>query len=247
MDFQLINKKDYPNLFPNLDPQQYPSHLEYEGSSSFLYSKCPKIAVVGTRNISPYGRKIIQEIIPDLANQGFVIISGGAFGIDIESQKTAYHFSNKLVTVLGSGLHHKAPKTNKPYFQDFIKNGGCLLSPFSSNTHPSKYTFVQRNQIIASLADVVIILEASSRSGSIYTANYASEQGIPVACFPGDKYHSLTQGTHQLIQKGAHLVLNTSDIVSLIPNHRLKHLKPPQNKPQSKPSNIYDELYSMLS
>jgi DNA processing protein len=249
MDFQKVQKNHFPTLFPTLDPESYPSILEFEGSSEHLYSKCPKVAIVGTRNITPYGRKIINEVLPDLANMGFIIVSGGAFGVDIESQKTASHFTNRLITVLGSGLHHKAPKTNKPYFQKFIQKGGCLVSPFTSNTHPNKYTFVQRNQIIASLADIVILIEAGQKSGSIHTANYASEQGIPVACFPGDKYSSLTKGTHSLVQKGAHLVLNTTDIVDLIPNHRLKHLQKPKpsNTQNTLKPNIYNQLHSMLN
>jgi DNA processing protein len=247
MDFQTISKDQYPRIFPTLSPDQYPETLQFEGNSEHIFSQNPRIAIVGTRNITPYGRKIISEIIPPLANQGFTIVSGGAFGVDIESQKTAFHFTNKLITVLGSGLHHKAPKTNKPFFTKVIKSGGTILSPFPEDIHPTKYTFVQRNQIIASMTDLVIVIEAGQKSGSIHTANYASEQGIPVASFPGNIHNPLSKGTNQLIQNGAHLVTSTDEIISLIPKHRLEKLKPSSKRQITKPQSVYNELYQMLS
>ncbi len=247
MDFLQIPKDSFPRVFPTLSHEEYPQVLEYEGNSEPLFSKNPRIAIVGTRNITPYGLKILQTIIPDLATKGFTIVSGGAFGVDIESQKIASHFTSKLITVLGSGLHHKAPKTNKKHFLNFINNGGCLLSPFGSDIHPTRFTFVQRNQIIASLSDLVIVIEAGPKSGSIHTANYASEQGIPVACFPGSIHSELSQGTNHLIQNGAHLVTSTEEILTLIPNHKLQNLKSTINKKTIPRSNLYDDLYQMIS
>lgn len=247
MDFQVIPKNKYPKLFPTLSSAEYPEILQFEGSSEHIFSNNPRIAIVGTRNITPYGQKIISEIIPPLASKGFTIVSGGAFGVDIESQKTASYFTNKLVTVLGSGLHHKAPKTNKPFFTNVIKQGGTLLSPFPEDVHPTKFTFVQRNQIIASLADLILVIEAGSKSGSIHTANYGSEQGIPVAAFPGSIHAPLSKGTNKLIQTGAHLVTSIEEIISLIPKHRLDCLSKIKSKAITKPKSIYSELYEMLN
>lgn len=245
MDFQTIPKDQYPKIFPNLSPDQYPEILQFEGNSEHIFSKNPKISIVGTRNITPYGRKIVSEIVSTLAQNGFTIISGGAFGIDLESQKMASYFTNKLITILGSGLHHKAPKTNKPFFTKVIKQGGTILSPFPDKTHPTRFTFVQRNQIIASLSDLVLVIEAGKKSGSIHTANYASEQGIPVAAFPGNIFQELCHGTNNLIKNGAHIVTSVDEIISLIPKHRLSHLKAPTHKTQ-KPDSIYNQLYQMI-
>lgn len=247
MDFQTIPKNKYSKIFPTLSPDEYPSTFQYEGNSQHIFSSNPRIAIVGTRNITPYGRRIISEIIPSLSTKGFSIVSGGAFGIDIESQRSALHFTNKLITVLGSGLHHKTPKTNQPFFQKVIQSGGTIVSTFPSGTHPTKYTFVQRNQIIASLSDLIIVIEAGQKSGSIHTANYASEQGIPVACFPGNITNPLSKGTNKLIQNGAHLVTSVEEIISLIPKHRLDNLSKPLNPKSTKPSSFYNELFSMLN
>ena len=250
MPYSQINNSDFPKIFPSLNPKEYPQTLQFEGNSKHIFSQSPKIAVVGSRNITPYGKKILTQIIPDLCHQGFTIVSGGAFGVDILSQKIASNFTDKIITILGSGLNHKVPKTNQSIYRKILQAGGALVSPYPENLHPTKYTFVQRNQIIASISDLVLVIEAGSKSGSLHTANYASEQGIPVACFPGSIYQDLSQGTNQLIQKGAHLVQNTKEIVSLIPNHKIQKLQPisKSNSNQStQQPDIFQQLYDLAN
>lgn len=247
MDFQVIPRDKFPKIFPTLLPDYYPDTLQFEGNSEHIFSNNPRIAIIGSRNITPYGRRIISEIIPPLASKGFTIVSGGAFGVDIESQKAASHFTNKIITVLGSGLHYKSPKTNKPTFTKFIQNGGTIVSPFSERVTPTKYTFVQRNQIIASLADLVLVIEAGYKSGSLHTTNYASEQGIPVAAFPGNIHAPLSLGTNYLIQHGAHLVTSVEEIISLIPKYRLDNLVPSNYKKHNESNSVYIDLYKMLN
>ena len=248
MTYSVVNPNNFSQIFPTLNPKEYPQTLQYEGNSKHIFTQSPKIAVVGSRNITPYGKKILTQIIPDLCHQGFTIVSGGAFGVDILSQKIASNFTDQIITILGSGLNHKVPKTNQPIYQKILQAGGTLVSPYSENLHPTKYTFVQRNQVIASIADLVLVIEAGAKSGSLHTANYASEQGIPVACFPGSIYQELSQGTNQLIQKGAHLVQSTQEIISLIPNHKLQKLKPKStiNKPHSQPD-IFQQIYDLAN
>lgn len=224
-----LSTQDIQNLFPTIDPHTQPSQFQYIGNKSLLFKQNPRIAIVGSRNITSYGQKILDETIPELCSYNFTIISGGAFGVDIQSQSKALNFTSDLITVLGSGLQNLAPKTNIPIFHKILQKGGTLCSPFQSNTKPNKYTFVQRNQFIAALADIVLIVEAREKSGSLYTAQYAAEQGIPIACFPGNINQPLSKGTNRLIKEGAHLVTNIEDIISLLPYSKKASLQPKQS------------------
>lgn len=245
---QIKSKSLKQYIFPRLNPENIPENFYYQGNLTLLKDQAPKIAIVGTRTPSLYAQKIIQHIIPDIASEGFTIVSGGAFGVDILSQKLALNFTNKLITVLGSGLNFWTPKTNISKFQDFLNSGGLLCSPFDPNIKPTKYTFVQRNQHIASMVDLVLIIEAGRKSGSLHTAKYASEQGIPVACFPSNIFQELSHGTNSLIQDGAHLVTCFQDIKSLMPLHRLEHLqKPSITKNLSSEQDIFSELNSIIN
>lgn len=225
--YQISNKQTLSQIFPKLNPQELPTKIFYQGDIKLLESKQPKIAIVGSRTPSMYAQKVIQNFIPDIASRGFTIVSGGAFGVDILSQSLAANFTNKLITVLGSGLQHWAPKSNIKYFENFLELGGTIISPFENNLKPTKYTFVQRNQVIASMVDLVLIIEAGPKSGSLHTAIYATEQGIPVACFPSNIFQQQSIGCNNLIKQGAHLINCLDDIFDLIPAHKIQLLQKP--------------------
>lgn len=222
-----LSSQEILNLFPTIDPGKLPNQFQYTGNKSLLFKDNPRIAIVGSRNITSYGQQILDQIIPEICSHNFTIISGGAFGVDIQSQSKALNFTSNLITILGSGLSNLAPKTNIPIFQKILQQGGTICSPFQQDQHPTKYTFVQRNQFIAGLADIVLIIEAREKSGSLYTAQYAAEQGIPTACFPGNVNQPLSKGTNDLIKQGAHLVTCLDDILALLPSHKktIQHQK----------------------
>lgn len=222
MDYSIQNlsTQDIQNIFPLIDPDSLPQQFQYIGNRRLLFQNNPRIAIVGSRNITSYGQMILDQIIPEVCANNFTIISGGAFGVDIQSQSKALNFTSNLITILGSGLDHLTPKTNTPIFKQILQKQGVICSPFPSSLKPTKYTFVQRNKFIAGLADIVLVVEANQKSGSLYTAQYAGEQGIPVACFPGNIDQPLSKGTNQLIQQGAHLVTNTQDIFDLLPGYK---------------------------
>jgi DNA processing protein len=146
---------------------------------------------------------------------GITIISGGAFGVDYNSQQIALNHKGKVITVIASGIENPTPKTNADFFTQVIQNG-LLISEYPGQTPASKFAFVKRNRIIAALANLVLIVEAKEKSGALSTAEFALEMGIPVACVPGRPTDELSKGTNNLIKSGAHLVQDYNDILSLL-------------------------------
>jgi len=205
--------------------------LYYLGNPKLLTNPQPVVAIVGSRCITNYGRSILQQIIPGLVRNNLTIISGGAFGIDIEAQKIALEYEGNCITVLGSGINKPAPKTNSWFFERIAKSPkGLLLSEFEPDFPATRYSFPARNRIIAALADVVIVIEARHRSGALITADFAMQHGTPVACFPGRIYDEISLGTNHLIQDGAHLVTSVEDILTLLPFSKAAKIKPSKKK-----------------
>ena len=234
-------------IFPLLECNDLPSKLYYQGNLDLLQPDQPKIAIVGTRNPSNYANKLIQTLVPEIASAGYTIVSGGAFGVDINTHKVASNFTEKIIVVLGSGLEDWTPKTNKQYFHSFLNNGGAIISPFEPSLKPTKYTFVQRNKYIASMADLVLIVEAGSNSGSLHTALYAAEQGIPVACFPSNVFDEQSQGCNNLIKQGAHLVTCFSEIQDLIPLIRRNNLKHSPKINSKTQNDVFSEINLIIN
>lgn len=211
------------HLTPNANPDyfQWANTLKprvkdlYAIGNLDLLNSSRKLAIVGSRIISSYGIQILQNIIPALVKNGITIISGGAFGVDYNSQKIALDFDGKVITVLGSGIENPTPRTNSDFFES-VKNRGLLVSELPANTPAQKHSFVQRNRIIAGFADVVLLIEARPKSGALITADFALQQGKAVCCFPGRAFDYLSKGTNQLIKEGAILVDSADEILSLL-------------------------------
>jgi DNA processing protein len=186
-----------------------------QGDKQILLSSQPKVAIVGSRCMTNYGHTILRQIVPALARQNITIVSGGAFGVDLEAQKLALEYDAKVITILGSGLHNPAPKTNSKFFEQVAKRG-VLVSQYEPDYPATRYTFPERNRLISAMSDLILIIEAQSKSGALITADFALQQGKPIACFPGRITDELSAGTNKLIQQGAHPILNTQDIFELL-------------------------------
>jgi len=122
----------------------------------------------------------------------------------------------KTIAVLGSGLDEIYPKQNIELAKRIIKSGGCLISEYSLRTKPEKMNFPQRNRIISGLSKGVLVVEASGKSGSLITADFAVEQGREVFAIPGNILNTMSIGTNNLIKQGAKLVTNYIEILEEI-------------------------------
>ncbi len=188
-----------------------PVVLYYKGQA--LQDSVPAIAFVGARAATPYGKKIVDALVPPLAQQGWNIVSGGAIGVDSYSHQAAVQAGGKTTVVLGSGLMHLYPKQNKRLFSDVLATGGTLLSPFSMRVEALPGHFPARNRIIAGLSKACVVVQAAQKSGSLITASFALEQGRDVFAVPGHFDDPMSVGCHALFKQGAHIATSAQDIM----------------------------------
>lgn len=169
------------------------------------------VAIVGSRQASPYGSAMAERISEELAHRGVTIVSGMARGIDAAAHRGALRTNGRTIAVLGCGLGVTYPAEHAE-LADQIAAQGAIISEFPIFTPPKPGHFPQRNRIVSGLAHGVVVIEAGLNSGALITANYALEQGREVFAVPGQVTSRLSLGCHQLIKAGAKLTEGWEDI-----------------------------------
>ena len=217
-DFLLYDDCAYPKQLRNI--VYPPPVLTTYGDVSVLSKKL--LAVVGSRTVTIIGRRMTQSLVNKLCECNINIVSGMALGVDSLAHQTAVDCGAETIAVLGSGINCIYPSDCKKLYHD-IKNCGVVISEFSFGFQPQKYTFVQRNRTISGLSLGVLITEATIKSGSLCTANYALEQGREVFAVPGHPLDEKYCGTNALIKNGAVMVLSGDDIIDVINNARFNN------------------------
>jgi len=206
-----INDSRYPPILKEIhDP---PMALFASGDLACLQE--PKVAMVGSRQPSPVGAKVAQQLASELASLGIVIVSGMALGIDGAAHFGALQTSTATIGVMGCGLDIVYPDRHRKLFQN-IADQGCLLSEYPLGLPPTKYTFPQRNRIVSGLSLGVIIVEAAVRSGTLITARLAGEQDREVMVVPGSALSAQYRGSHSLIKEGAAVITEAQDVLNLL-------------------------------
>ncbi len=172
-----------------------------------------KIAVVGTRKITEYGRLVTEMFTADLVAHGFTIVSGLAMGVDGAAHKTAIENNGKTIAVLGCGVDCCTPSENLSLYDQILEHDGLIISELPLGHSPTKGSFPARNRIVAGLSQAVLVTEGAADSGALITADYAFKFGRKVFAVPGPITSSLSKGPYVLIQKGAKLVTSAEDII----------------------------------
>lgn len=207
-DITILTKfdDDYPQKLKALPDA--PFFLFCKGDLSLLSS--PSIAVVGTRKPSSYGVSVTNKIVGDLAIAGITIISGLAYGLDSVAHRRTLEVGGKTIAVLGSGFNNIYPIDHLALSKE-IAESGLLISEYPPSKTATKYTFPQRNRIISGLSDGVLITEASFKSGTVHTKEFALEQGKNIYAVPGNIDSSLSQLTNNVIKSGQGMLVESAD------------------------------------
>ena len=205
-----LGDPDYPDQLRNIS--QPPEQLFWIGRDPQSWLKKPKVAVVGSRKFTPYGKTVTNKIVRELSEAGVVIISGLAFGIDITAHEAALSAGGITVAVLATGLDNITPRSHYQIARQIIEKGTIISErPAGSTVHLGH--FVIRNRLISGVADIVLIPEAVLKSGSLHTARFALEQGKTVMAVPGNINSPASEGSNNLIKSGAVPVTSADDIL----------------------------------
>jgi len=219
-----------PVLTNVLPPGSLPKRLEALAWSHPIYvrgtlSEAPAVAIVGSRAASGLGMERAHALARHLGDRGVHVVSGGALGIDGAAHRglLAARGTGTTTVVLGSGCDVAYPERHAPLFEQVLAAGGALVSRLEDGAQPRRGTFLSRNPLIAALADVVVVIEADARSGSLATARAARRYGRIVVAWPGSR------GCELLLADGAAMVEHEGDVDAALagePRMRTQVLEP---------------------
>lgn len=199
---------DYPRRLLQCDDS--PMILYYKGNANLNAQRV--IAIVGTRNITDYGKENCVQLVNDLVDEHVLVISGLAYGVDTMAHRTSVKVGIPTVGVLGCGMQQIYPAANKKLASEMLSNGG-LLTECLSGALPDRENFPRRNRIIAGMADAVIVIESALKGGSLITADLANSYSRDVFAYPGRVKDIYSQGCNYLIRTNrAHLMESVANL-----------------------------------
>ena len=210
-DYRIIKRgdSDYPEKL-----------LRIKGAPEKLYvrGKLPDpnkktVSIVGARNCTEYGCTLAKTIARILSMNDVQVISGLAMGIDTQGHIGAIEVEKPTFAVMGCGVDICFPSHNSNVYEKILDYGGGIIAEVDIGTPPLPYNFPLRNRIISGLSDVVIVVEARDKSGSLITADFALEQGKTIFACPGRVGDSLSRGTNNLIKQGAYILTSADDVL----------------------------------
>ena len=215
-EFFALTSKDrlYPAKLKQIDGSPKKLYLKTSLSEKevILLFKKPSLAIVGSREMTPYGKRVTEDFVSKLSKKGVVIVSGMARGIDTIAHKTALENNGLTIAVLGCGVDVVYPRENLGIYNDII-GGGAVVSEFAPGTSPEAKNFPVRNRIISGISDAVLVIEAAKRSGTLITARWAADQGKEVLVVPGPITSLYSEGVNWLIKQGAKPVSSIEEIL----------------------------------
>lgn len=204
----------YPDeMFPvSLREIDTPPVLLYYRGRLPDFNKSFSLAVVGTRNLSDYGRRAAFISAYEITLAGGIIVSGMAMGIDGVAHAGALAAGGVTVAVIGTGINICYPEDHKTLAREIVKSG-CVLTEFAPGTPPSRTSFPKRNRIISGLCAATLVVEGKERSGSLITARCAKEQGRTVYALPGNVNSKNSEATNLLLKNGAKIFTSSDDVI----------------------------------
>lgn len=210
-DYKIIKKGDseYPEKLMKI--KDAPDKLYVRGKLPDPDKK--SVSIVGARNCTDYGSTLAKTISRILSLNDVQVISGLAMGVDTKGHIGAIEVEKPTYAVLGCGVDICFPTHNTNVYERIIEYGGGIISELDIGMPPLPHNFPLRNRIISGLSDIVIVVEARDKSGSLITADYALEQGKTIFACPGRVGDSLSRGTNNLIKQGAYILTSADDVL----------------------------------
>lgn len=175
------------------------------------------VGVVGTRNVTEYGKMLTEKLIQELVDDNVLVVSGLAYGVDTCAHKAALKNSLKTAAVLAHGFQTIYPSVNSSLARKMIENGGCLLTEYISGTAPDRENFPKRNRIVSGMIDCLVLIESASKGGALITAEMANNYDREVFAFPGRIGDTYSEGCNKIIKKNkANLLTSIEDLRAIM-------------------------------
>jgi len=199
-----------------LELSDCPKHMYYTGN--LPDGSCKIITVVGSRAHTSYAAQALELVIFGLQGQRVCIVSGLALGIDAHAHKLALKYNIPTMAVPGSGLDQSVlyPASNSALVTQIVESGGVMASEFEPTDRAARWTFPKRNRIMAAMSDLVLVVEAGEKSGTLITARNALEYNREVAVIPGSIFNEQARGSNNLLKHGAQIVTSAQDLLDLL-------------------------------
>jgi len=215
------------------DMKTYPEDIYYIGNTSLLKNK--KVSIVGTRKPISYTKNLTSTLSAKLSNANITVVSGAAMGVDAISHKAAI---NNTIAIAANGLNIRYPSVNKNLIRE-IEEQGLILSTYPDNEKARAYTFIQRNELVVALGDVLIITQADLKSGSMRSAQFAINMGKQIYVLP----HRIedSEGTNELLKKGqAKAIYDIDEFITQITGNENQNLQTDEFLEYCKLNTSYD-------
>ena len=210
-----MERDDFPKRLYIVSPKI--KKLWTVGNKELLHDLGVKLAIVGSRRMTEYGRRVLESFMPTLVASGVTIVSGMMYGVDQEAHKLCLKYGGKTIAVLGFGINN--PKTSREdgqMIEKIVGGGGLVISEWESE-EGNVWTFPARNRIVVGLADAVLVIEADEVSGSMVTVKWANKYKKPVYAIPGQIFSHVSRGTNRIIANGsAKMVVSVEELIDSI-------------------------------
>ena len=206
-----IQDKKYPELLKKI--KGAPKKLYYKGEwNNDIFENC--LAVVGSRRLTSYGRRMTELLVSEIAAQGITIVSGFMYGGDEAAHRATVEVGGRTIAVMPCGIDIIHPEYQEELYNQIIENKGLIISEFEGSFAPALWTYPRRDRIVAGLSQAVLVIEAGLVSGTFITVGHAKSFGRKIFAVPGPLTSEVSRGTAKLIKDGAAVVTEAQDILS---------------------------------
>lgn len=218
-----LNKVEWSERLNLIRPKL--ERVGYKGNINLLLDEAPKLAIVGSRQMTAYGRAVIEAWMPNLVDAGVTIVSGFMYGVDRTAHQACLDCGGKTIAVLGWGIERKPRMGEEKLYQEILEVGSLIVSEYEGEQEGTRWSFPRRNRIVVGIADAVLVVEAAEKSGSMMTARLAVESGKKIMAVPGEVKSVMSEVTNRLIREGKAVRVRSAEEVLAVMRLGLGQMK----------------------